>query len=321
MAKKNKALMTAMANLEKRFGSGSVIKMGDGNKNVETITTGRADLDDILGGGFAKGKIIEIYGEEATGKTGIALEAIREVQNSGGVAAIVDAEHALNTEYCEKVGVDVDALYLAQPKSGEEGVEVTRTLIETGEVDLIIVDSIASMTPKRLLDGEAGEANMGIHAKLMGQFMKMIVSPAEEYSCTIILINQQRDSMAQYAPVKTTVGGHAIKFAASQRLEVKKKGQIKEGDEVIGYKQYVRCVKNKVSSPFKWIENNIIYEKGVDALTGIIEAAIKNEILVRKGAWYAYEDTNIAQGMKKLRIMLEDNSELVEEIQNKLKKN
>lgn len=317
--KSNAAIKKAMQHLEKKFGEGTLMKMSDSNNSVSTISSGRADLDLALGGGYGVGKIVEFIAEEFSGKTGLALECAAEVQKNGGVVAIIDAEHALNEEYCNTIGVSIDDLYISQPSCGEEAIEVVRAMIDTAEIDLIIVDSVAKLAPRAELEGEAGEQKMGIHAKLMNQFMKMIVQPANEVGCTIILINQLRDSMSLYGAKKVTVGGHAIKYAATHRLDIKKKGWIKEGEEQIGFHQYIKVIKNKIAPPFKHTLTDIIYGKGIDKLTGTIDAAIKAGILVRAGAWYKYDDTNIAQGMAKLRLVLEDNVDLVEEIENKLK--
>ncbi len=317
--KNSKAIMKAMATLEKKIGEGTLMRMGDSNTSITTISSGRPDLDIALGGGYGEGKIIEFMSEEACGKTGLALEAIAEVQRNGGVAAIIDAEHALNEEYCELVGVKVEDLLYSQPNCGEDAIETIREIIDTAEVDLIIVDSISSLTPRAELEGEAGEQKMGLHAKLMGQFMKMIVAPAAEVGCTVILINQLRDSLSMYAPPKVTTGGKAIKFFASQRLEIKRKGWIKEGEETIGFKQHIKVIKNKVGAPFKHTTSDIIYGKGIDKLTSLIEGAVNAGVLIKAGAWYKYDDTNIAQGIAKLRIVLEDNPDLVDEIEKKLK--
>lgn len=316
MAKKSsKAIQSAIDGLEKRFKEPLVLKMSESSKaNITTFSSGRLDLDKALGGGYAVGKIIEILAEEATGKTGLALEAIREVQKAGGNAAVVDAEHALNIDYAKSIGVNVDDLYISQPSYGEQAFEVIRALINSADIDLIVVDSVSSMIPKAELDGESGEAKIGLHARMMSQGMKMIVGTANTVGCTVIFINQLRDKIGGYVTFKVTSGGHALKFYAFQRLEIKKRGWIKEGEEVIGFKQEVKVIKNKAAAPFKVIENDIIYGKGVDKITSLIETATELGILERKGAWYSYEDTNIAQGIAKLRGVLEDNPDIVDAI-------
>jgi recombination protein RecA len=314
-----KSISLAMAALEKRFGEPVVMKMTDANTGIDTFSSGRADLDIALGGGYAVGKIIEIFAESGCGKTGLALEAIAQIQKDGGVAAIIDAEHALNTEYCEQIGIKVEDLYISQPSYGEQVFETIRALINTAEVDLIVIDSVSALVPRAELEGESGEAKIALQARMMSQGMKLIAGPASQVGCTIIFINQLRKTIAMYGPSETTSGGKALKFYASQRIEVKNKGQVKEGDEVIGFKQQIMTVKNKVVPPFKKIENEIIYGKGVDNLSGLIEALVFEEILVKAGAWFAYEGTNIAQGAKKLRVVLDDNPELLDRLKLQLK--
>lgn len=317
--KMSKGLSSALAALEKRFGAKVVQLMTDTNTSVDTISSGRADLDAALGGGYACGKIIEIFAESGCGKTGLCLEAVREVQKEGGQVAYIDYEHALNPEYAEQVGVDVDALLMSQPDDFEQGAEIIRTLINTEEIDLIIIDSVAAMTPRAELDGESGETKMGLQARLMSQMLRMITGIASNVGCTIIFINQLRDSMAMYGSPKTTTGGKALKFYATQRLEIKNKGQLKEGEKVIGFKQHISVIKNKIAPPFKVIENDIVFGIGVDAITGLIEACTFEGIFEKAGAYYRYKGTNLAQGVAKLRVVLEDNPDLVEELQQELK--
>lgn len=320
MAKKklSKSALNALEALDKRFGEPVVMKMGEANTGIKTFSSGRADLDVALGGGYAIGKIIEIFAESGCGKTGLALEAIKSILDNGGTAAIIDAENALNTEYCEQIGIDVNDLWISQPSYGEQAFQAIRTLINTGEIDLIVVDSVATLIPKAELEGETGESKMGVMPKMMGQGIRQITGAAEENECTVIFINQIRKTFSPYGNPNTTPGGKALPFAASQRLEVKNKGRITIGDEVVGFKQHIKVIKNKVGTPFKFIDNEIKYGVGVDKLGGLIDALIFEEILVRKGAWYAYQETNIAQGMKKLRLMLEDNPELLDELKKKL---
>ena len=316
MEKKNlRAITSALNKLEKRFGESVVRKMSDGSTGANTFSSGRPELDDALGGGYGVGKIIEIFAESGCGKTGLCLEAAAEVQKGGGIVAIIDAEHALNTEYCEQIGISVDDLYISQPTFGEQAIEATRALIETGEVDLIIIDSVAALTPKSTLEGESGQAQMAVQARMMSQAMKLITGPAADNDCTVIFINQLRATMAMYGPAETTTGGRALKFFASQRLEIKNRGKLKVGDEVIGFKQEINIVKNKIGSPFKKVSYEIVYGKGIDKINGLIEGCVKQEILERNGAWYKFEGENVAQGMKKLLILLEDNEEFVVELQ------
>lgn len=315
MAKKNlKAINSALSALEKRYGESVVKKMSDSPANVKTISSGRPELDEALGGGFGVGKIIEIYAESGCGKTGLCLEVAAQVQKDGGVVAIIDAEHALNTEYCEQIGINVNDLYISQPTFGEQAIEAIRALIETGQVDLIIVDSVAALTPRSTLEGESGQAQMAVQARMMSQAMKLITGPASEHECTVIFINQLRATMAMYGPSQTTTGGKALKFFASQRLEIKNKGKIKVGDDVVGFKQLIDIVKNKIGSPFKKVQYDIVYGKGIDRVNGLIEGCLNKKILERAGSWYAYNGENIANGMKKLLVLLDENPDLLEEL-------
>ena len=317
--KTNKAIDSALAGLAKRFGETVIMKMGDKTHNIETIPSGRADLDIALGGGYGVGKIIEIFAESGCGKTGLALEAVAEVQKAGGTCAIIDAEHALNMEYCEQIGVDIDELYISQPSYGEQAIQAMRALIDTREVALIVVDSVAALVPKAELDGESGEAKIGLQARLMSQAMKLISGPAAEAGCTIIFINQLRSTISMYGPAKAPTGGKALKFYASQRIEIKSKGQIKEGESVIGFKQEIKIVKNKIAPPFKVVNNDIVYGVGVDKVTGLIEALVFEEILTKSGSWFVYEDVKLANGIKKFRVYLDENPDVLAELEMVLK--
>ena len=292
--------------------------MSDANTSIKTFSSGRSNLDSKLGGGYGVGKIVEIYAESGCGKTGLALEAIASMQATGGICAIIDAEHALNTEYCEQVGVDIDSLYISQPAYGEQAFEAIRALVNTGEISLIVVDSVAAMIPKAELEGESGEAKIALQARMMSQGMKLITGAASDNKCTIIFINQLRKTIAMYGPSETTAGGKALKFYATQRLEIKNRGQIKQGEDIIGFKQQIKIVKNKVAAPFQVYAEDIIYGKGVDSTQGFVDALVYEEILLKAGAWYKYDGVNIAKGMKLLRIALEDNPDLVSELQGKL---
>lgn len=323
MAKKkrelSKSALNAIGALDKRFGESVIMKMGSSNTNTSTIPTGREDLNSALGGGFGKGKIIEVFGESGTGKTGICLDAAAACQKSGGIVAFIDFENALNTEYCEQTGVNIDDLYISQPSYSEQGFMAIRTLINTGEVDLIIVDSVASMIPRAELEGETGQANMGVAARTMGQGLRQIVGPASENGCTVIFINQLRKSLSQYGNPNVTPGGKALPFAATQRLEVKNKGRISVGEEVVGFKQNIKVIKNKVAPPFKEVDYEMFYGKGVDLLGGFIDALVFEEIVEKlAGGVYKYQGVKLARGLKVLRETLEDNPELMEELQTKL---
>lgn len=314
----SKAIKSALAALEKRFGEPVIMKMNDANTGIDTFSSGRPSLDSKLGGGYGLGKIIEIFAESGCGKTGLALEAIKSMQDRGGTCAIIDAEHALNTEYCEDIGVDVDALYISQPTYGEQGFEAIRALVGTGEIDLIVVDSVAAMIPKAELEGESGEAKIALQARMMSQGMKLITGPASDSKCTIIFINQIRKTIAMYGPSETTTGGKALKFYATQRLEIKNRGQVKEGDDVIGFKQQIKIVKNKVAAPFQVYAEDIIYGKGVDNTKGFIEALVFEGILEKKASWYKYNGSNIANGAKALRLLFEEEPSLREELETSL---
>ncbi len=314
--KKNKGAITrALAALDKRFGEPVVRKMNDAPTDAKTISSGRPELDDALGGGYGVGKIIEVFADPGCGKTGLCLEAVAEVQKKGGIVAIIDAEHALNTEYCEQIGVNVDDLYISQPTYGEQAIEAVRAMIETSQFDLIIVDSVTALTPRAILEGESGQAHMAVQARMMSQAMKLITGPAAEHDCTVIFINQLRATMAMYGPQTTTTGGSALKYASCQRLEIKNKGKLKVGDAVVGFKQQIEVVKNKIGSPFKKVLYEIVYGKGIDKVNGLIEGCVKQGILERAGSWYRYNDENIAQGMKKLLVLLDENPLLLEELQ------
>ena len=315
----SKGIKSALAALEKRFGEPVVMKMDDANTGIDVFSSGRESLDGKLGGGYGIGKIIEIYAESGCGKTGLALEAIKSMQSRDGVCAIIDAEHALNTEYCEQIGINTDDLYISQPTYGEQGFEAIRALIGTGEVDLIVVDSVAAMIPKAELEGESGEAKIALQARMMSQGMKLITGPASDNKCTVIFINQLRKTIAMYGPTETTTGGKALKFYATQRLEIKNRGMIKEGDDFIGFKQQIKIVKNKVAAPFQMLQEDIIYGKGIDLTQGLVEALVFEGILEKAGAWFRYEGTNIAQGMKKLRVVLDENPDLFEKLTEELK--
>jgi recombination protein RecA len=322
MAKKESAnLKKALAALDKRFGENTVMKMDKASVDIETISSGRPKLDSALGGGFGKGKIIEIYSENGCGKTGLALDTAAQVQKNGGRVAIVDAEHALNTEYCEEVGVNIEDIYFSQPDYGEQAVEVVRALVGSGEFDLIIIDSIAAMTPRAIIEGESGQAHMAVQARMMGQFMAMIKGPASDAGCTLLCINQIRETLAMYGSPTTTPGGKALKFYASQRLEIKRKGDVKAGTDIIGFNQHIRIVKNKLAPPFQTVDSVIVFGKGIDTLTDLIEACVFEEVIIKKGAFFEYDpECAKVQGMKKLRELLEDNPDLVDVLQQRLDK-
>lgn len=316
--KANKAIEQAMTQLNKRYDTKVVMKMDDESLDANTFSTGRPKLDKALGGGYGIGKMIEIFAETGCGKTGLALEAIASVQSMGGNVAIIDGEHALDREYAESIGIDIGELYICQPDYGEQGIETARVLIDTGEFDLIVIDSVASLIPKAELEGESGEVKMGLHARLMSQACKMLKGTANINECTIIFINQLRKTIAMFGPNETTTGGKALAFYADQRLEIKRKGWIKEGDDVIGFKQQIKVVKNKIGVPFKVTLDDIVYGKGLDEITSLVEACIKDGVLVKAGSWIKYNGEPIAQGMVKIRELLGGNLDLVNELKKEL---
>jgi recombination protein RecA len=320
MSRKVSATMKSiMKKLEKRYDEPVIQLMGETNNNSKCISSGRPDLDAELGGGWGVGKIIEIISEQACGKTGLALEAVAEVQKNGGLVAYIDSEHALNNEYCEQIGVDIDDLIYAAPTYGEQGIEAIRALIGSGEVDLIIVDSVTNLIPKAELEGESGEAKMALQARMMSQGLKMITGSASEAGTTIIFINQWRSSIGMYGPSKVPTGGNSLKFYASQRVEIKNKGQITDNSGVIGFKQEIRIIKNKIGTPFRVVNYDMVYGKGIDELISLMEGAIESDTIRREGQTYFFKDTKLSVGKPKLKVLLEDNPELVEEIKLAMK--
>lgn len=312
-------LKESLASIEKRFGKGAIMKMSDGALDAPRISSGSLKLDIALGGGVAKGKIIEIYSQEACGKTGLALEILKNIQDTGGTGAIIDAEHAMNPEYAEQLGVNMDEIFIAQPSCGEEAFEITRELVRSGDIDVIIIDSVSALTPRAEIEGEVGESKMGLHAKMMSQAMRVLTGITSDNDCTLIFLNQLREKIGiMYGDPKVTTGGNALKFYASQRLAITKT-PIKEGKEVIGFTQKIKCVKNKVGVPFKTAERDIIYGIGVDKVSELLDVSIDLNICQRKGAWFYYgEEVKLGQGQVKAIETLEDNPELQEEISKKV---
>lgn len=313
------SLQKALDDIEKRFGKGAAIKM-DERPSFERTSSGSLKFDKALGGGYPVGKIIEFYGEEQTGKSGWALAAIREVQKKGGKCVYVDAEYTLDVAYAEANGVNTNELILIQPNNGDEAIEMVRALINSEEIRMVIVDSVAALIPKAELEGEAGEAKMGLHARLMSQFMRQITGTSDKNKCTVIFINQLRDKIGGYVVGKTTTGGNALKFYASVRVEIKKSTAIKDGDKEIGFLQKISITKNKCSASVKEpFEIDIIRGIGVDSLKELIDVCVECEIVTKKGAWYSYGDVKLGMGIEKTKITLNDNPELVEELKEKVK--
>ncbi|MGI6073659.1 MAG: recombinase RecA [Fermentimonas sp.] len=318
-SEKMKALRLAMEKIEKTYGKGSIMKMGDEKiDDIPVISTGSIGLNIALGvGGYPRGRIIEIYGPESSGKTTLAIHAIAEVQKTGGIAAFIDAEHAFDRFYAEKLGVNTDELLISQPNSGEEALEIAEQLIRSAAVDLIIIDSVAALTPKKEIEGDMGDSNVGLQARLMSQALRKLTSAISKTNTTCIFINQLREKIGiMFGSPETTTGGNALKFYSSVRLDIRGNGQpIKEGDEQIGRPTRVRVVKNKVAPPFKKAEFDIMYGEGISRTGEILDMAVNLDIIKKSGSWYSYNDSRLGQGRDAVKLILKDNPELSEEIE------
>jgi recombination protein RecA len=319
---KLKALQLTLDKLDKTYGKGAVMKMGDSVvQEVEVISSGSIGLNAALGvGGFPKGRIIEIYGPESSGKTTLTLHAIAEAQKAGGIAAFVDAEHAFDRFYAAKLGIDIDNLIISQPDHGEQALEIADNLIRSGAIDIIIIDSVAALTPKSEIEGEMGDSKMGLHARLMSQALRKLTSTISKTNCTVIFINQLREKIGiMFGNPETTTGGNALKFYASVRLDIRRSSQIKDGDSnVMGNKTRVKVVKNKVAPPFKTAEFDIMYGEGISKVGEIIDLGVAYEIVKKSGSWFSYEDSKLGQGRDAVKSLLLDNPDLSEEIENKI---
>ena len=319
---KLKALQLTLDKLDKTYGKGAVMKMGDSVvQEVEVISSGSIGLNAALGvGGFPKGRIIEIYGPESSGKTTLTLHAIAEAQKAGGIAAFVDAEHAFDRFYAAKLGVDIDNLIISQPDHGEQALEIADNLIRSGAIDIIIIDSVAALTPKSEIEGEMGDSKMGLHARLMSQALRKLTSTISKTNCTVIFINQLREKIGvMFGNPETTTGGNALKFYASVRLDIRRSSQIKDGDSnVMGNKTKVKVVKNKVAPPFKTAEFDIMYGEGISKAGEIIDLGVAYEIIKKSGSWFSYEDSKLGQGRDAVKALILDNPDLSEEIENKI---
>ncbi len=319
---KIKALQLTLDKLEKTYGKGTIMKMGDkAIENVEVIPTGSLSLDIALGiGGLPKGRVIEIYGPESSGKTTLTLHAIAAVQKAGGIAAFIDAEHAFDRNYAEKLGVDTENLLISQPDNGEQALEITENLIRSGAIDIIVIDSVAALTPKSEIEGEMGDSKMGLHARLMSQALRKLTGSISKTGCCCIFINQLREKIGvMFGNPETTTGGNALKFYASIRLDIRRIGQIKEGDNIIGNRTRVKVVKNKVAPPFQQAEFDILYGEGVSKVGEIIDLGVDNNIIKKSGSWFSYGDTKLGQGRDAVKTLLHDNPELMEEIETKVR--
>ncbi len=321
-AEKLKVLAAAMDKIQKNFGKGSIMKMGDQpDLDVQVIATGSIGLDTALGiGGYPKGRIVEIYGPESSGKTTLAIHAIAEAQKSGGIAAIIDAEHAFDRFYAEKLGVDVDNLIISQPDNGEQALEIAEQLIRSGAVDIVVVDSVAALTPKAEIEGEMGEAKMALQARLMSQALRKLTGIISKTKCVCIFINQLREKIGiSYGNPETTTGGNALKFYASIRLDIRKAGNLKDGDEQYGVRAKVKVVKNKLAAPFTRAEFDIIFGEGISMLGEIIDIGTDAKIIQKSGSWYSYGDRKLGQGRDNLVELLRSDAQLRDEIEQKVR--
>ena len=321
-AEKLKALQAAMAKIDKDYGKGSLMKMSDETiENVEVIPTGSLGLDLALGvGGYPKGRIIEIFGPESSGKTTLAIHAIAEVQKQGGIAAFIDAEHAFDRFYAEKLGVDMEMLYISQPENGEQALGIVDQLIRSSAVDLIIVDSVAALTPKKEVEGEMGDSVVGLHARLMSQALRKITGMVSKTNTTCIFLNQLREKIGvMFGNPETTTGGNALKFYASVRLDIRRMSSVKDGDQQIGNQVRVKVVKNKVAPPFKKAEFEIMFGEGISKVGEILDQAVELGIIKKSGSFFSYEESRLGQGRDNVKLLLKDNPELCEEIEARVK--
>lgn len=320
---KLKALKLTLDKLDKTYGKGTVMKMGDrAVEDVEVIPTGSLGLDVALGvGGYPRGRVIEIYGPESSGKTTLTLHAMAEAQKKGGIAAFIDAEHAFDRAYAEKLGVDVENLIISQPDNGEQALEIADNLIRSGAIDIVVIDSVAALTPKSEIEGEMGDSKMGLHARLMSQALRKLTGSISKTKCTVIFINQLREKIGvMFGNPETTTGGNALKFYASVRLDIRRSTQIKDSDSnAMGNKTRVKVVKNKVAPPFKQVEFDIMYGEGISKVGEIIDLGVDFEIVKKAGSWFSYDDTKLGQGRDAVKRLLLDNPDLMDELEVKIK--
>ncbi len=320
---KRKALSAALGQIEKQFGKGSVMRMGDVNaaRDIDVVSTGSLALDVALGiGGLPRGRVVEIYGPESSGKTTLTLQAIAEAQKAGGTAAFVDAEHALDPAYAEKLGVQIDDLLVSQPDTGEQALEIADMLVRSGAVDIVVVDSVAALTPKAEIEGEMGDSHMGLHARLMSQALRKLTANIKRSNTLVIFINQIRMKIGvMFGNPETTTGGNALKFYASVRLDIRRTGAIKKGDEIVGNETRVKVVKNKMAPPFRQAEFEILYGEGISRHGELIDLGVKHDIVDKAGAWYSYNGERIGQGKDNVRNFLKDNPDIADHIDQQLR--
>jgi recombination protein RecA len=317
-----KAVDLAVEQIEKQFGKGSIMKLGEGHKiDVETFSTGALSLDLALGGGIPRGRIIEIYGPESSGKTTLALHAVAEVQRRGGLAAFIDAEHALDPEYAARIGIKLDDLLISQPDTGEQALEITETLVRSSAVDLVVIDSVAALVPRAEIEGEMGDSHMGLQARLMSQALRKLTGAISKSKTTVIFINQLRMKIGvMFGNPETTAGGQALKYYASVRLDIRRSEQIKDGDQVLGNHVKVKVVKNKVAAPFKVAEFDIMYNLGISIAGDILDLAVKFNLVEKAGAWYSYKGEKIGQGREAAKQYLDDHKPLIKELDTAIRK-
>ena len=319
---KLKALQLTLDKLDKAYGKGTVMKMGDvAIEDIDAISSGSLGLDIALGvGGYPRGRVIEIYGPESSGKTTLTLHAIAEAQKAGGIAAFIDAEHAFDRYYAQSLGVDIDNLIISQPDHGEQALEIADNLISSGAIDIVVIDSVAALTPKSEIEGEMGDSKMGLHARLMSQALRKLTGTIHKTNCTVFFINQLREKIGvMFGNPETTTGGNALKFYASVRLDIRRRTQIKDGDRVIGNSTKVKVVKNKVAPPFQIAEFDIMYGKGISKTGEILDLGVEYGIVKKSGSWFSYGDTKLGQGRDAVKNLIQDNPDLAEELEGKIK--
>ncbi|HKR07028.1 MAG TPA: recombinase RecA [Bacteroidia bacterium] len=319
---KLKVLQLAIDKIEKSYGKGTIMRLGDNAiEPLEAISTGSISLDIALGiGGIPKGRVVEIYGPESSGKTTLSMHAIANVQRNGGIAAFIDAEHAFDRFYAQKLGIDIENLLISQPDNGEQALEITENLIRSGAIDIIVIDSVAALTPRSEIEGEMGDSKMGLHARLMSQALRKLTATISRTGCCCIFINQLREKIGvMFGNPETTTGGNALKFYASVRLDIRRIGQLKEGENIVGNRTRVKVVKNKVAPPFKTAEFDIMYGEGISKAGEIVDLGVEHNIIKKSGSWFSYGDTKLGQGRDAVKQLLIDNPELSEEIEGKIR--